>query len=82
MLNPRPLEAEYGQTIQLKVTARGSGTVTFEWLKDGESLDLAKDGIEILNDYSPLEGHYSILTLKNLKTNDEGLYSEIGRAHV
>ena len=77
VLNPRPLEAEYGQTIQLKVTARGSGTVTFEWLKDGESLDLAKDGIEILNDYSPLEGHYSILTLKNLQTNDEGLYSVV-----
>jgi hypothetical protein len=77
VLNPRPLEAEYGQTIQLKVTARGSGTVTFEWLKDGESLDLAKDGIEILNDYSPLEGHYSILTLKSLQTDDEGLYSVV-----
>ena len=77
VLNPRPLEAEYGQTIQLKVTARGSGTVTFEWLKDDESLDLAKDGIEILNDYSPMEGHYSILTLKNLQTNDEGLYSVV-----
>ena len=77
VLNPRPLEAEYGQTIQLKVTAMGSGTVTFEWLKDGESLDLAKDGIEILNDYSPLEGHYSILTLKSLQTDDEGLYSVV-----
>jgi hypothetical protein len=75
VLNPRPLKAEYGQTIQLKVTARG--TVTFEWLKEGESLDPAKDSIEILNDYSPIEGYYSILTLKTLQTDDEGLYSVI-----
>jgi outer membrane protein assembly factor BamB len=74
VLNPRPLEAEYGQTIHLKVTARGTGTVTFEWLKDGESLDLAKNKI---NAYSPLEGHSSILTLMNLRTNDEGLYSVV-----
>ena len=77
VLNPRPLKAEYGQTIQLKVTARGTVTVTFEWLKDGESLDPAKDSIEILNDYSPIEGYYSILTLKTLQTDDEGLYSVI-----
>ena len=74
VLNPRPLEAEYGQTIHWKVTARGTGTVTFEWLKDGESLDLAKNKI---NAYSPLEGHSSILTLMNLRTNDEGLYSVV-----
>ena len=77
VLNPKPLKAEYGQTVQLKVTARGSGTVTFEWLKDGNILDLAQDGVEILNDYSPLEGHYSILTLNSLQTNDEGLYSVV-----
>ena len=77
VLNPRPLKAEYGQTIQLKVTARGSGTVTFEWLKDGASLDIAQDRIEILDDYSPIEGYYSILTLKSLQTNDEGLYSVV-----
>jgi len=74
VLNPRPLEAEYGQTIHWKVTARGTGTVTFEWLKDGESLDLAKNKI---NAYSPLEGHSSILTLMNLRANDEGLYSVV-----
>ncbi len=77
VLHPRPLKAEYGQSIQFKSTARGSGTVTFAWFKNGQVLDSATDRIEILNEYSPLEGFYSILTLKSLLTSDEGLYSVV-----
>ena len=77
VLNPKPVKAEYGQTIQLKTTARGSGTVQFAWFKDGQPLDAAPPGIEILTDYSPLEGYYSILTLKSLQTTDEGLYTVV-----
>ncbi len=77
VLNPKPVKAEYGQTIQLKATARGSGTVEFVWQKDGQPLDAAPPGIEILTDYSPLEGYYSILTLRALRTADEGLYSVV-----
>ena len=77
VLHPKPLKAEYGQTIQFKSTARGSGTVTFAWFKDGQALDSAADKVEILNKYSPLEGFCSILTLKSLLTSDEGLYSVV-----
>jgi len=77
VLHPKPVKAEYGQTIQLKATARGSGTVEFAWQKDGQPLAAAPPGIEILTDYSPLEGFYSILTLSDLLTADEGLYSVV-----
>ena len=77
MLHPKPVKAEYGQTIQLNATARCSGTGEFAWQKDGQPLDAAPPGIEILNDYSPLEGFYSILTLRALRTADEGLYSVV-----
>ncbi|MEE2948271.1 MAG: PQQ-binding-like beta-propeller repeat protein [Verrucomicrobiota bacterium] len=77
VLHPKPVKAEYGQTIQLKATARGSGTVEFVWHKDGQPLQSTAGGGEVLNDYSPLEGYYSILTLKSLQTTDEGLYSVV-----
>jgi len=77
VLHPKPVKAEYGQTVHLKATARGSGTVEFVWHKDGQPLAAAPPDIEILNDYSPLEGFYSILTLRSLLTEDEGLYSVV-----
>ena len=77
VLNPKPVKAEYGQTVELKATARGSGTVGFEWQKDGQPLVAAPPKIEVLTDYKPDEGFYSILTLRSLRTSDQGLYSVV-----
>ncbi len=89
VLNPKARKGEYGHTIELKVTARGSGPVGFEWYKDGQLLDPVDpdlNGVEVLNDsewtspaeivndYSPETGYYSILTFTSLQTKDAGLY--------
>ena len=85
VLNPKPRKGEYGHTIQLKVTARGSGPVTFEWYKDGRTstsnfteqlldpLDPDLNGVEVLVDSE----WNSASEIVNDYSPEEGYYSTL-----